>query len=617
MKRWPELSVIGVLAATLVFAALGDGTPRTASPARPDAPAVTPASASFVIRDVRVFDGDKAIQSTSVIVRDGRIEALGTDLDASGLAVVDGQGKTLMPGFIDAHVHSWGDARRDALRFGTTTALDLHGDRGRLTDLKAQRESLARTGEADLWAAGAALTVPDGHGTQFGLAVPTIEAHTDVAAFVDARIGEGSDVIKLIIEDLGAYGGTRRWPTLDARQVGEAIRATHAARRIAIAHASRQADALMAVEAGVDGLGHVFIDETASPAFLEAAKARDLFVVPTLSVMAAGSGSGDGRSLAADARLQAFLTPAQATALAARFDLMDANPRLRENAIASVRALHAAGVTILAGTDAGNPGTAHGASMHGELELLVRAGLTPQQALAAATSLPARRLGLAERGRIAPGMRADLVLVDGDPLADITATRAIVAIWKNGHAVERAPAAATVVAAGIAPAETLISGFDDSGIDAAGGGSWRDTSDTMMGGASSASHRLVAGGAAGSPGALEVEGEIRPGFAFPWAGAMLFVAATPMQPVDYSSRRELVFHARGDGREIRVMLFSGPSEQAMPSMQGFIAGAEWTEHRMPLADFAGADPALLRAIAFSAGEPAGKFRFQIDGVELR
>lgn len=99
--------------------------------------------------------------------------------------------------------------------------------------------------------------------------------------------------------------------------------------------------------------------------------------------------------------------------------------------------LSAAHVPILAGTDAGNPGTAPGASLHGELEYLVEAGLTPQQALVAATSAPATAFHLADRGRIAPGLRADLLLVNGDPTADIKATRDILAIWKTAASVDR------------------------------------------------------------------------------------------------------------------------------------------------------------------------------------
>jgi len=78
-----------------------------------------------------------------------------------------------------------------------------------------------------------------------------------------------------------------------------------------------------------------------------------------------------------------------------------------------------------------------GASLHRELELLVRCGISPAQALAAATAEPARVFGLADRGRVAAGQRADLVLVSGDPLTDITATRAIERIWRGGIPCDR------------------------------------------------------------------------------------------------------------------------------------------------------------------------------------
>lgn len=99
--------------------------------------------------------------------------------------------------------------------------------------------------------------------------------------------------------------------------------------------------------------------------------------------------------------------------------------------------LAAANVRILAGTDAGNPGTAPVVSLHGELEYLVKAGLAPERALAAATSVPAAAFHLIGRGRIAPGLRADLVLVNGDATADVMATRDIVEVWKGGIPVDR------------------------------------------------------------------------------------------------------------------------------------------------------------------------------------
>jgi len=105
----------------------------------------------------------------------------------------------------------------------------------------------------------------------------------------------------------------------------------------------------------------------------------------------------------------------------------------------AVTALHAAGVPIVLGTDAnqaqGVPANVpYGESAHRELELLVEAGLTPAEALHAATGAAADRFGLPDRGRIAAGLRADLLLVDGDPLDDIAATRSIRRVWLAGIA---------------------------------------------------------------------------------------------------------------------------------------------------------------------------------------
>jgi imidazolonepropionase-like amidohydrolase len=111
------------------------------------------------------------------------------------------------------------------------------------------------------------------------------------------------------------------------------------------------------------------------------------------------------------------------------------------NARDNVTALHRAGVPILVGTDA-HPGpvtVTHGEAMHEELELLVEAGLTPIEVLTAATARTADRFSLTDRGRIAEGLRADLLLVDGDPTQDITATRAIRRVWCGGVAAPDGP----------------------------------------------------------------------------------------------------------------------------------------------------------------------------------
>ncbi|WP_461121138.1 amidohydrolase family protein [Saccharothrix stipae] len=103
-----------------------------------------------------------------------------------------------------------------------------------------------------------------------------------------------------------------------------------------------------------------------------------------------------------------------------------------EHAMRAAHVLHEAGAPIVTGTNANPWAPQHGGAMHRELQLLTDAGLTPSAALASATSAPAVHFGLTDHGRVAPGLRADLLLVDGDPATDITAIGAVVDVWRRG-----------------------------------------------------------------------------------------------------------------------------------------------------------------------------------------
>ncbi|HWN41553.1 MAG TPA: amidohydrolase family protein [Thermoanaerobaculia bacterium] len=159
--------------------------------------------------------------------------------------------------------------------------------------------------------------------------------------------------------------------------------------------------------------------------------------MPTLSLSESAAGVASGWSLTEDPRLAPYLTADEVANLRRSFSTLPGAPQRLEHAFAAVRQLRAAKVPILAGSDAPNPGTTHGVTIHREMEMLVAAGLKPVEALAAATSAPAKAFGLDDRGRIARGLRADLVLVRGNPGQDVTATRDILRIWKAGHPVER------------------------------------------------------------------------------------------------------------------------------------------------------------------------------------
>jgi imidazolonepropionase-like amidohydrolase len=396
-----------------------------------------PPAAGFVVKDVRVFDGERVLPQATVVVRDGRVVAVGAAVEVpADLEVIDGRGQTLLPGLIDAHVHAYGDSLPDALNFGVTTVLDMHGDPATLRELKPTRDSLAPRQHADLFGAGWMGTVPKGHGTQFGFPVPTLSTPAEAGAFLDARFAEGSDWLKLAYEPRDKNGLGPPFPSLDLPTATALIAGAHERGRIAVAHVSRLWCARDMVGAGVDGLVHVPSDQPADAAFIAQARERGVFVIPALAVIGAFGGGLEDRA-EEDPRLAPYLAPAQREMLAYKVDVPKMVFRL-DAAMHTIRELKAAGVDILAGSDAPNPGTAQGASLHVEMALLVQAGLTPVEALAAATSVPARRFKLpGERGRIAPGSRADLLLVRGDPTTDIKATRDIQRLWKNGAAVER------------------------------------------------------------------------------------------------------------------------------------------------------------------------------------
>lgn len=394
---------------------------------------------SFIVRDVRVFDGEHVIERAHVVVRDGRVASVGRNAP-SGLPVVDGRGRTLLPGLIDAHAHvPNAGALRNALRFGVTTTVDMMTRPEFARTQRPRRDSVVRTDLADLYSIGVPVTSPRGMGTQFGITLTTIASAAEAPQIVRARLAEGADLVKIMHEPDAGIVSSISSETLEA-----VVAAARAQGALTTVHISSLRGAREVVAAHADGLAHLFSDSLIDAPLARQIADQQMFVVPTLSNFAAFEGGAQRRELAADPRIAPFLTAAQQKALTrpapsksspmapylARFTLARATQ--------NVRRLRAAGVRILAGDDAASDLVAIGAGMHGELELLVEAGLTPREALEAATAGPARAFRLGARGRIVAGARADLLLVEGNPLEDITATRAISRVFKNGYEVDRA-----------------------------------------------------------------------------------------------------------------------------------------------------------------------------------
>lgn len=351
--------------------------------------------ARTAVTNVRVFDGHGLRPPGTVLIEGDRIATVGPGPGPSGGRAVDGGGGVLLPGLIDAHVHVRDRAMLERLAgFGVTTVLDMASAPPALVD-----PLRAVPGLPGLLSAGTPAIAPGSLHASFPVVGERglIKGPGQAEAFVAARAAEGSDYIKIIV---GSPGADHDQATVDAL-----VAAAHRHGKLAVAHASSAAAAAKARHAGVDVLTHVPLDQALDEAAAAQLAADGRILIPTLTMM---------------------------ETLVARLGRPgDSYPAAR----ASVAAAYRAGVPILAGTDANADSPAavsYGDSLHHELELLTGAGLTCLDALRAATVLPARYFGLADRGVIEPGRRADLVLLDGDPLQDIRATRSIRRIWCGG-----------------------------------------------------------------------------------------------------------------------------------------------------------------------------------------
>jgi imidazolonepropionase-like amidohydrolase len=384
-------------------------------------------NSGLLIRGAHVFDGTgKPAEAADVLVRGDRIVAVGPRLRAPrGARIVDGRGMTLLPGLHDLHTHLRSPGLGGPDDLGKAYAAHLIHGITRAVDFSVSGEMIApireMTGSGAVAAPNLALAVrigvPGGHGTERGWGdFFTMEATTPRAAqlAMDRALPYRPDVIK-VFADGWRYGRTPDLNSMDLPTLRAIVTRAHAAGIPVITHTVSLDGAKVAAAAGVDALGHGIADVPVDDALIALMKANGTAYVPTMAVY---EPQQDRAFLAAELSL---LSPGERAREEARLarplePVGELEARrwavLREN----LRRMRAAGVRVGVGTDAGIGGVYQGSSALREIRILTQHGFSPAEALAAATSVSAGILRRGEQhGRIAPGQRADLIMVGGRP----------------------------------------------------------------------------------------------------------------------------------------------------------------------------------------------------------
>ncbi|KAI0109058.1 hypothetical protein GGR51DRAFT_512563 [Nemania sp. FL0031] len=363
------------------------------------------ASTKTAIHKVRVFNGQCFTAPQTVVFADGLITADTENIET----VIDGTGQFLIPGLIDSHVHVPDIAGLASITsYGVTTILNMAcGDYAACTALKNNNQTdLASVLSSGIGAVGYA----SGNGVLQPPPENLIYPDTDLPQLVAYAFGNGSDYYKLISKPA----------SLSQEQQDTLVSAAHSMGQQTMTHASDLISLQQAVASKSDGLQHIPDDGLLPISTIAAIKKNKQFVTPTMTIFKYG-----------------YSHPAVFAFLGRTNSTNATYAHVEEN----VRRLHKAGVPLLAGTDAVGavaPGIdlPFGKTLHEELQLLNGVGLTPAEALRAATVVSATWHRLLDRGEIKIGKRADLVLLNSNPLRNISNTLDIAKVWVGGVEVQ-------------------------------------------------------------------------------------------------------------------------------------------------------------------------------------
>lgn len=555
------------------------------------------AAPPIAIVGATIVDGTGAAPTRAdVLIRGDRIAAVGAELAIPPDArVIRADGHTLLPGLFDLHTHlpysatddlagDWGKNLKAYLYCGVTSVVDL----GTYVETFEPMRRLIRNGviTAPRIALAARFTTPGGHGGEGGrgdlFSQEVLTAREGRSAMRRALVYK-PDLIK-VFTDGWRYGFSDDMTSMRESTLTAIVEEAHSANLPVITHTVTLKGAKIAARAGVDMLGHGIGDAEVDSELIDLMKRVNTTYVSTLAVY-------DSRPVDIDTPLLRFALGPEITKLPDPPRASAPRARRWERLMHNVAALHGAGVILGAGTDAGMLGTYHGWAVLRELRLLVEGGLTPLEALTAATGTAARSLRVdAERGTITAGKLADLLLVEGAPhqrIADITNIRRV---YLGGNEVDRDALARAIAAPGPTPIPAVKASARIDDFESANG---RSQVDTLWVNATDHGHdhsKMLYARTLRAPGnhAYTVMARMSDTDA-PTARAVLPLSKGAIEPVDASAFRGVELEARGEG-QYRLLIPTRAVRDFDYFASVFQAGPRWKKVRIAFTDLRRANP---------------------------